>query len=87
MKVAGTRFGERRLRLRELAFPEVRKGITVFCKRPSCGGRRSIMPEGYRRCSGMDVHKETVVVCVLPPEGKPGIRELGGMGTYSMVML
>ena len=39
------------------------------------------MPEGYRRCSGMDVHKETVVVCVLPPEGKPGIRELGGMGT------
>ena len=23
----------------------------------------------YRRCCGMDIHKDTVVVCVLPPEG------------------
>lgn len=30
------------------------------------------MPEVYRRCSGFDVHKETVVVSVLPPDGKPG---------------
>ena len=25
-----------------------------------------------RRCCGMDVHKETVVVCVLPPDGEEG---------------
>ena len=30
------------------------------------------MKEVYRRCCGMDVHKETVVACVLPPDGKPG---------------
>ncbi len=24
------------------------------------------MIEGYRRCCGMDIHKDTVVVCVLP---------------------
>lgn len=28
----------------------------------------------YRRCCGMDVHKETVVICVLPPDGKEGER-------------
>ena len=28
------------------------------------------MNEAYRRCCGMDVHKETVAVCVLPPDGK-----------------
>ena len=28
--------------------------------------------EEYRRCCGMDVHKETVVVCVLPPDGEEG---------------
>ncbi len=26
----------------------------------------------YRRCCGMDVHKDTVVVCVLPPDGQSG---------------
>ena len=26
----------------------------------------------YRRCCGMDVHKETVVVCVLAPDGEEG---------------
>lgn len=26
----------------------------------------------YRRCCGIDVHKETVVVCVLPPDGTDG---------------
>ena len=30
------------------------------------------MKEVYRRCCGLDVHKETVVVCVLPPEGRAG---------------
>lgn len=27
----------------------------------------------YRRCCGMDVHKDTIVVCVLPPDGVNGI--------------
>ena len=27
------------------------------------------MKETYRRCCGMDVHKDTIVVCVLPPGG------------------
>ena len=30
------------------------------------------MNEGYRRCCGMDIHKDTVVVCALPPEGGDG---------------
>lgn len=30
------------------------------------------MSKTYRRCCGMDVHKETVVVCVLPPDGEQG---------------
>ena len=29
-------------------------------------------PKENRRCRGMDVHKETVVVCVLAPDGKEG---------------
>jgi hypothetical protein len=28
--------------------------------------------EGYRRCCGMDIHKDTVVVCALPPVGGNG---------------
>jgi len=27
------------------------------------------MKETYRRCCGMDVHKDTIVVCILPPVG------------------
>jgi transposase len=30
------------------------------------------MKEVYRRCCGLDVHKETVVVCVLPLDGRAG---------------
>ncbi len=30
------------------------------------------MNEVYRRSCGMDIHKDTVVVCILPPVGKPG---------------
>ena len=30
------------------------------------------MNKVYRRCCGIDVHKETVVVCVLPPDGDDG---------------
>lgn len=34
----------------------------------------------YRRCCGMDVHKQTVVVCVLPPDGETGtpVRKIYG---------
>jgi hypothetical protein len=27
----------------------------------------------YRRCCGMDVHQDTIVVCVMPPDGKDGL--------------
>src|ERR1700683_1450355 len=30
------------------------------------------MTKAYRRSCGMDVHKETIVVCVLPPVGGEG---------------
>ncbi len=29
-------------------------------------------PKEKRRCCGIDVHKEMVVVCVLPPDGEEG---------------
>lgn len=31
------------------------------------------MSNVYRRCCGMDIHKDTIVVCVLPPDGSEGI--------------
>jgi hypothetical protein len=36
--------------------------------------------EGYRRCCGMDIHKDTVVVCALPPLGRDGqpVRKVYG---------
>jgi transposase len=38
------------------------------------------MKEVYRRCCGMDVHQQTVVVCVLSPDGVEGkaIRKVYG---------
>src|SRR5579871_4020478 len=36
------------------------------------GGRRTKMSKVYRRCCGMDVHQQTVVLCVLPPDGTEG---------------
>ena len=35
------------------------------------------MEPNYRRCCGIDVHKKSVTVCVLPPAGKPelGVRK------------
>lgn len=36
----------------------------------------------YRRCCGMDVHKDTVVVCVLPPDGQTGNRAQKVWGTF-----
>lgn len=40
------------------------------------------MKEVYRRCCGMDVHKETVVVCVLPPDGRSGEAVKKSFGTF-----
>lgn len=36
----------------------------------------------YRRCCGMDVHKETIVVCVLPPDGQTGAPTRKVWGTF-----
>ena len=35
-----------------------------------------------RRCCGMDVHQETVVVCVLPPDGQAGQPVKKVYGTF-----
>ena len=40
------------------------------------------MSQVYRRCCGMDVHQETVVVCVLPPDGTEGDRVRKVFGTF-----
>jgi transposase len=34
--------------------------------------KHTLERKNYRRCCGMDVHKETVVVCILPPDGEEG---------------
>ena len=42
------------------------------------------MQKEYRRSCGMDVHKDTVVVCILPPVGtedRPFARLTGPSGT------
>ena len=40
------------------------------------------MKEVYRRCCGLDVHKETVVVCVLPPDDRAGEPVKKSYGTF-----
>ena len=40
------------------------------------------MSKVYRRCCGMDVHKETVVVCVLAPDGEEGEQVRKVCGTF-----
>ena len=40
------------------------------------------MSKVYRRCCGMDVHKETVVVYVLPPDGEEGAPIRKTYGTF-----
>ena len=32
------------------------------------------MEPKYRRCCGIDVHKKSVTVCVLPPAGRSGVE-------------
>ena len=40
------------------------------------------MIEGYRRCCGMDIHKDTIVVCVLPAVGTEGQKFRKTFGTF-----
>lgn len=40
------------------------------------------MKQGYRRCSGIDVHKKSLSVCVLPPEGQAGEVKREKFGTF-----
>ena len=40
------------------------------------------MSKVYRRCCGMEVHKETVVVCVLAPDGEEGEQGRKVCGTF-----
>jgi transposase len=40
------------------------------------------MEKQYRRCCGMDVHKENVVLCVLPPDGQDGKSIKKVYGTF-----
>ena len=40
------------------------------------------MIEGYRRSCGMDIHKDTVVVCVLPAMGTDGEKSRKTFGTF-----
>jgi transposase len=40
------------------------------------------MIEGYRRCCGIDIHKDTVVVCVLPLVGVEGQAIRKTFGTF-----
>ena len=32
------------------------------------------MKSKYRRCCGIDVHKKSVTVCILPPVGRPEVE-------------
>ena len=49
-----------------------RKVIYPFSRRPSLGDRKEpVVEANYRRCCGIDVHKKSVTVCVLPPGGQP----------------
>lgn len=43
--------------------------------------------KGYRRCCGMDVHKDTVVVCVLLPDGQSGSPVRKSYGTFHSDLL
>jgi transposase len=40
------------------------------------------MTKVYRRCAGIDVHKEVVVVCVLRPDGEGGEGVVKSFGTF-----
>ena len=51
-----------------------RRNVFSSPRRPSLGDRRSIRETKYRRCCGIDVHKNSVMVCVLAPAGQ---RQLG----------
>jgi transposase len=43
--------------------------VEICISVPSLGGREDNMEPAYRRCCGIDVHKKSIRVCVLPPVG------------------
>jgi transposase len=47
------------------------------------------MEQRYRRCCGLDVHKDSVVVCVLPVKDQPGkaIRKCYGTFRNDLIRL
>jgi hypothetical protein len=51
------------------------------CREPKGGG--SLMRVVYERCCGLDVHKKTVVACVMTPEG----QETRTFGTMTQDLL
>ncbi len=60
--------------LAEASEPE--KECWVFFVASFAGGRK------MRRCAGLDIHKDTVVVCVLSPDGTPGKLARKTFGTF-----
>src|SRR5580698_8358909 len=40
------------------------------------------MKKVYRRCCGIDVHKDSVEVCVLPAVGESGVAKRKRFGTF-----
>ena len=50
-----------------------RRIVEICTSVPSRGGREDNMEPEYRRCCGIDVHKKSISVCVLPPVGSRSI--------------
>src|ERR1700686_2215654 len=47
--------------------------MSLLSRRPSLGVEGALVKEKHRRCCGIDVHKDSVMVCVLPPMGQSQI--------------
>ena len=50
----------------------------------SIGWRQEMDMEAvYRRCAGLDVHKDVIEVCVLPPAGQSGSPQRRRFATFT----
>jgi hypothetical protein len=57
--------------------------VEFLTQRPFARRRRGVYVKPiYRRCCGIDVHKKSVSVCVLPPEGQHGEVKRDKFGTF-----
>jgi transposase len=52
-------------------------------QRPSARRQEDVMDTGYRRCCGIDVHKKSISVCVLPPVGTKGAEREERFRTFT----